>query len=223
MSSDDPLLKPHIRVAIVADHTVGGGGYLALRRLTLRNTYEDGTESRAYEYDVVERSALDAVVVALVTEEEPPRVCLRTATRPPLVLRRDACVPLPETLAAPVIWELPAGLVEAGERGEAGLRACAARETLEETGLAVPAERFALLGPSVFLSPGLIGERIHYLVATVDPSTRGMPTEDGSPTEEHAKVVFVALPDAIRACEDGRIEDAKTEVALRRLAARPRP
>jgi ADP-ribose pyrophosphatase len=221
--SSETFRKPHVEVAVLEDRTVGDGGYLALRRLTLQNAYEDGTKSRAYEYDVVERGALDAVVVALHTDETPPRVCLRTATRPPLVLRRDARIPLPEALTAPVIWELPAGLVEADEQGDAGLRACAARETLEETGLAVDPARFSALGPSVFLSPGLIGERIHYLTATVDPEARGVPTEDGSPTEEHAKVIFVALPEAIRACEDGRIEDAKTEVALRRLAARTRP
>ena len=71
--------------------------------------------------------------------------------------------------------------------------------------------------------PGVIGERIHFLVATVDPSVRGVPTEDGSPTEERAAILFVPLHEALAACEDGRVEDAKTEIALRRLRDRFRP
>jgi ADP-ribose diphosphatase len=43
---------------------------------------------------------------------------------------------------------------------------------------------------------------------------------DGSPLEEGADLRWRPLADAIAACERGDIEDAKTEIALRRLAAR---
>jgi ADP-ribose pyrophosphatase len=219
--SRDPWALPKVAVAIVDRHDAPPGEpFLEVRRVTLQNTYEDGETSRAYVYDVLHRKALDAVVIVLVTHETPMRVCIRSAIRPPLVVRRTAHIPIAETLTSPVLWEVPAGLVEADEHGEAGLRACAARETLEETGIEAAPEAFTSLGRSIFLSPGTLGERIHFLVATVDPDARGTPTEDGSPTEERAEVRFVPLHEALAACEDGRIEDAKTEVALRRLASR---
>ena len=120
-------------------------------------------------------------------------------------------------LGGPVI-ELPAGLVEPSERGEAGLRACAARETLEETGFALAPETFRPLGAPVFLSPGVLAERLYYFAAEVVPAERGAPTEDGTPVEARAAVRFFALADALEACDAGRIGDAKSELGLRRFA-----
>lgn len=221
MPPDEDWAHPPLEIVVVDDETERAPlGFLAMRRLRLQNVYEDGEKSRVYAYDVVERRALDAVVVLLVTRDEPARVCVRSAIRPPLAFRSTASLPMPETLTSPILWEIPAGLVESEERGEEGLRACAARETLEETGFVVAPDDFAFLGRSVFLSPGVLGERVHFLTAFVDPAHRGIPTEDGSPTEERARLRFVTLRDAIAACDDGHIEDAKTEVALRRLAAR---
>jgi transaldolase len=108
--------------------------------------------------------------------------------------------------------------VEPDEHGEAGLQRCSARETLEEVGLEVEPERFARLGTSVYLTPGLIAEKIHLLHARVDPGQAGEPSLDGSPVEERARIEWVPLAEALAACRDGRIEDIKTELALRRLA-----
>jgi len=194
-------------------------GFLRLRRLVLRNHYPEAEQSRAYRYDVVERDALDAVAIVLVSREDwSLRVCLRSATRPPLLLRRDARLPLPADDALS-LWEVPAGLVEVGEHGEAGLRECASRETLEETGLTVAPDAFTRLGPPLFLSPGVLAEQVHFLVAEVDPALAAAPTEDGSPVEERARVRFVTLAQAFQALDAGIVRDAKTEVALRRLAA----
>ena len=67
------------------------------------------------------------------------------------------------------------------------------------------------------LSPGVLAEKLHFFVAEVDPSTRGTPTEDGTPVEERAEVRFVTLDHALAACRDGRVADLKTETAIRRL------
>jgi ADP-ribose pyrophosphatase len=141
---------------------------------------------------------------------------LRSALRPPLAFRSTYALPIDDD-AEPVQWEVPAGLVERAERGEEGLARCASRETLEEVGLEVAPERFARLGPAACLSPGVMAEKIYFLVAEVDPALRTTPTEDGSPVEERAAVRFVALSDALDACRDGRIADVKTETAIRRL------
>jgi ADP-ribose pyrophosphatase len=193
-------------------------GFLRVRRLTLQNRYPDGSKSAVYRYDVVERDAIDAVAVVLEADGEAgPSVCLRSSLRPSLALRRGYALPVDEA-ATPVLWELPAGLVEAEERGESGLAACASRETLEEVGLAVRPEEFRRLGPPFFLSPGVVGEKVHLFVAKVDPSRVGTALGDGSPAEEFSESVFVPLEEALAATCDGRIEDVKTEVGLHRLA-----
>jgi ADP-ribose pyrophosphatase len=225
--SDDSLPElPNIAIDVVADHSAelrGDAGFLRLRRVTLQNRRPDGSRSRAYRYDLVERDAMDAVAIVLVAPSADGgalRVCLRSALRPPLAFRSGYALPLAEPAPHPVVWEVPAGLVEPDEHGEAGLRACAARETLEETGLAVAESSFSPLGPPVVLSPGVLAEKVHFFLAEVDPGAAGTPTEDGSPVEADAVVCFVPLHLALAAVRDGRVGDVKTEVALRRLAER---
>ena len=193
-------------------------GFLRLRRRRLRNRYADGTSSVPYLYDSVDRAAMDAVVLVL---HDGASVCVRSSLRPPVAFRHELSVPCDAHVSA-VLWELPAGLVEPREHGDAGLRACASRETLEETGLRVAPEAFEPLGPAVFLSPGVVAERLYYFVAKVDPTTRGRPTEDGTPVEARAEVRFVPFDELAAACDAGHIGDAKSEVGLRRLLARMR-
>lgn len=214
---------PRVSVEIVEDRTASARcdeGFLRLRRLVLRNVHDDGHRSADYRYDLVERDAMDAVAIVLVARDaQGTSICLRSALRPPLAFRPGYRLPLPEAEPTAVLWEIPAGLVEPDEHGESGLRACAARETLEEVGLSLAPDAFAPLGPAASLSPGVIGEKIHFLFAIVDPDQRGVPTEDGSPVEARAEVRFVAVGEALSAVRDGRIADLKTEVAVRRIAA----
>lgn len=213
--------RPRVEVTVVEDRSATARcdqGFLRLRRLVLQNRYDDGSASAEYNYDLVERDALDAVGIVLVAEgPSGPLVCLRSALRPPLAFRSTYALPLPEP-EGPVLWEVPAGLVEPSERGDEGLKACAARETMEEVGLALEPGAFERLGPAACLSPGVLAEKLHYFVARVDPSARTAPLEDGTPVEERAEVRFVPLEDALAACRDGRIADLKTETAIRRLA-----
>lgn len=224
--SDELDARPRVRIEVIEDRTAEARcdrGFLRLRRLTLVNRYDDGTESAHYAYDLVERDALDAVAIMLwsPSSDGTLRVCLRSSIRPPLAFRPSYALPLPEPReSSPVLWEVPAGLVEPHERGVEGLCACAARETLEEVGLVVDPSAFELLGPPACLSPGVLAEKLHFLAARVDWSARGAPTEDGSPVEERAALRLVAIDEALRACRDGRIADLKTETAIRRIAER---
>jgi ADP-ribose pyrophosphatase len=143
---------------------------------------------------------------------------VRSAIRPPLALRPGYALPIAPASADPTLYEIPAGLVEGDEHGEEGLRACAARETMEEVGLAIGADAFFRLGPGVFLSPGLTAEKLYFLAAEADPESATAPTLDGSPVEERAVVRWLTLDDALDACRSGALEDVKTEVAIRRLA-----
>lgn len=215
------LVRPKVSVIVVADRSVGARsdeGFIRVRRLTLKNRYEGDAESSEYAYDCVERNAMDAVgIVLYALDERGLRVCLRSSIRPPLAMRPRYSLPIPDVVGDPTLFEIPAGLVEEGEEGEEGLKACAARETMEEVGLDVEAHRFSRLGPATYLSPGLVAEKIHLFAAEVDPTSAVLPTMDGSPVEERATIRYLTIEDALAACRDGRLEDIKTEVALRRL------
>ncbi len=169
----------------------------------------DGRTSLPFAYDIATRASLDAVIMAAHHVHEGVRcVFLRSALRPPLALRT-----VPPAFDGS-LWELPAGLIDPGELP----REAAARELLEELGFPVEPGALQDLGPPTFPAPGFIAETHHFFHVEVDPRERGTPSEDGSVLEKDALVVDVPLAEALEHCRAGRIPDAKTELALRRLA-----
>jgi ADP-ribose pyrophosphatase len=88
---------------------------------------------------------------------------------------------------------------------------------MEEVGLEIAPDAFFRLGPGAYVSPGLSAEKLYFLAAEADPERAVAPTLDGSPVEEGALVRWISLPEALEACREGTLEDAKTEVAIRRL------
>jgi ADP-ribose pyrophosphatase len=195
-------------------------GFLQLRRQRLRARYEDGTESEPFAFDSVERTALDAVVVAPYFRDDSGQIViyLRSSLRPACAQRPLASRPLPEKDTLGTMWELPAGLLEPEECGAAGLAACGARELEEELGFDIAAEHFFPLGHATFPSGGVIGERHHFFRVAVSPHQRGKPSEDGSVLEQRAQIATLTLHEALALCRSGDLEDGKTEIALRRLA-----
>ena len=212
---------PRIGIELLREIARSGEGFLQVREVELRNRYADAAHSAAYRYFFVERRLLDAVALVLYRRSpNGPELILRSQLRPPLHFRADYDVPIPAVGTGAVQWEIPAGLVEQGEHGSAGLFARAREEAEEEVGLILPATRFRLLGQPTSLSPGLIAEKLHFVAAEVlreDPQC--MPTGDGHPVEERSQSVFVSLPSALRAIDEGLVHDIKTEVGIRRLAA----
>jgi ADP-ribose pyrophosphatase len=203
---------PTIRVDVAHDASADAravGGFLDVRRLELTLYFPDGSQSRPFKYDVATRAAIDAVVfVACFVEGGVSHVFLRSAVRPPCAVRT---VP---PLHDGGLWELPAGLIEADEDAAEA----AARELSEELGFQADAAAMRPLGEWTFPAPGVIGERHIFFYVRVDPATRVQPTEDGSALERFASIVSLPLADAIEHCRRGAIRDAKTELALRRLA-----
>ena len=144
-----------------------------------------------------------------VDEEEWPGIGTWEVFRP-----RDAAAVLPLTPEGDVllvrqfragarrsIEEIPAGLLDV--EGEAPA-SCAARELLEETGF-----RHASLEPlaAIHTSPGSSSELVHLFVAR----TRAERERDPEPGIE---VVRHPFPEALEAVRAGRIDDAKTALAL---------
>jgi ADP-ribose pyrophosphatase len=144
-----------------------------------------------------------------VDEEEWPAIGTWEVVRP-----KDAAAVLPLTPENDVllveqfragarrsIEEIPAGLLDLEGEDPAD---CAARELLEETGF-----RHASLEPlaHVHTSPGSSSELVHLFVARTHPEPERTP-------EEGIVVVRRPFADALARARTGRIDDAKTALAL---------
>jgi ADP-ribose pyrophosphatase len=217
--SEADLELPHIELEVTGDISPAvPPGFLRLRRRRLVAHYPDGSLSPEFVYDEVERRAIDAVIIAAHFERDSrPWVYLRSSVRPPLFFRDPSRSPVRET-GAGALWELPAGLIEPGEQSESGVLEAARRELEEEAGFALPVSRFRALGPSTLPAAGFIAERHFFVSVAVDPGERREPTLDGSALERFGRVIALPLAQGLALCASGRIEDAKTELGLRRLA-----
>lgn len=207
-------------LVVDSDELVGAGGFLAIRRLRLRNRRSDGSLSAPYTNDAVVRPyGQDAVVVAIFARVgDGVRVLVRDGLRPTVALGRDPSVaPLLEAPPGLFVTELVAGILEVGDRGEHGLAMRAAAETLEEAGFVVDPARVIILGAGALASPGALFEKEYFVAVEVDPAAQLAFAGDGSAMEEGATTRWLELDDAITACVRGEISDLKTEVGLRRL------
>ncbi len=198
-------------------------GFLRLSRLLVQNLYEDGSESKPYPCDLVSRRGTDAVTIALYQRLEGGRVRvgLRANLRPPVWLRRakDSLL-FPDREPCDLCYETVAGILEPSDQGqglEAALRLRAHAECREEVGLDVPPDSFEPLGPPSFPSPGITDEKVFFLAAEVDFSEARAPQGDGSVMEEVGGLVLMDLEAFLRGTTP---TDMKTDLALRRLAAR---
>ena len=208
-----------VELVVDSDEVVGQGGFLALRRLRLRNRRSDGSLSAQYVCDSIVRPyGQDAVVVAVYARGERVSVLLREGLRPTVFFGRDrAAAPLPEPVQQPFVTELVAGIIENDDRGESGLRIRAAHEVHEEAGFVVEPSAVELLGAGMYPTPGAMIEKFYFVAVEVDPAKQGPLHGDGSPMEDGATTRWLALDDAIAMCVRGEIVDMKTEMGLRRL------
>ncbi len=197
-------------------------GFLRVKRLRCRNRREDGSFSRDYRVDVVDRPIPDAVAVLVWRRADAGlEVLTRKTLRPAAYFRRKLPLPVEDPPSGYLtLEELVAGVLEADDQGEAGLRRRAAAETLEEAGIRVDAAEVEILGGAFFLAPGVLSEKIHATAVEVT----GLPTErpegDGSPLEEGASLHWWPIEELLDACRTGRVEDAKTEICVARFLAR---
>jgi ADP-ribose pyrophosphatase len=211
---------PNIDLEIVSERKSPPGTFLRSVHRVCRTRDREGRASREFLYDEVDRNALDAVVIVPHFLVGGPsgehHIVLRSALRPPVVLRNEARSPVSHP-GKNSLWEVPAGLVEEDDGKQEDLIEAAARELLEETGFHCLPENLHSLGPPSFPSPGVIGERHFFFRVEVDPQAQIAPSLDGSPLEEAGELVAVPLSCALQAAADGQLADAKTELALRRL------
>lgn len=210
-----------VAIDIVEDRTESMGpdeGFLRFRRLILRNRHDDGSVSEPYPCDMVSRMHVDAVAVLIYdVRDGVTRVALRTGVRPPLYFRPGKGIPHSDASEEIMLTEMVAGLLESEDAGPGGVERRGAMECMEEAGYDVDPDDLQPIGAPMFATPGCADERVHYRCVETDLDVRGAATGDGSVMEEAGDVVVLELDEAIRRCRDGRIRDAKTELALLRL------
>lgn len=146
------------------------------------------TDGKAFEAEIVEHN--EAVVV--VALPQPGSVILVGQYRYPL---------------ARVLWEVPAGSMDAGESVEEA----AARELREETGYS--ARHLRRLW-SAYSAPGFCNELLHFVVA--EELTLGVPDPDA---DEDIEVRTFGVEQAWAMVERDELPDAKTQIALAALRA----
>ncbi len=104
------------------------------------------------------------------------------------------------------ILEAPAGKVEPGEDHYD----CGVRELSEETGYS--ADKIEYLG-FAYPSPGCMTERIHLYIA------RNLTEGESHPDEgEHVEVKKFKFEEALKMCDEGKMDDAKTAILILRAA-----
>ncbi len=215
-----------VELEVIHDQIHGNSGdFLRVRRLRLRNRRDDGSHSDEYLCDFVVRpKGPDAVVVVLWrrAEDGTVEVLLRSGLRPAVWFGREpGTLPIDDDARTMWMTEVVAGILEDGDRGEAGVRRRAALEAWEEAGVRVDPAAMELLGAPTFPTPGSMPEQYWLLATELGAAAVQHEAEgDGSPMEHGAVTRWSTLDAAIDDCVAGRIRDAKTELALRRLRDR---
>ncbi len=198
-------------------------GFLQLRRLWARNRRADGSHSPTYRIDVVDRPKLDAVAVLVWRRGSKGLEFLtRTQLRPAAYFRAGKHAVMPDERDWLFCEEIVAGLLEPSDEGELALRARAAEEVFEEAGLRVSADEVQLLGAPFFVAPGILSEKIFLSHVEVTGRPEVSPEGDGSPLEEGSTLRWRSKEALFEAIARGELQDAKTELALRRFADLPR-
>jgi ADP-ribose pyrophosphatase len=153
------------------------------RKIQVAVEESEGADGRTVRRDVV----LHPGAVAVLPLVDAGHVCLLRNHRP---------------VVGEVLWEIPAGTLEAGEAVEAA----AVRELAEETGYRAGRWQKLL---AFYPSPGVLDERTH-LFAAHDLTPGAMRPE----ADEQLEPQVVSLAQALAWVQDGTIRDAKTLIAL---------
>lgn len=201
-------------------------GFVNLERFVAINEYDDGSFSREYNCDIINRSGKDAVIIVAYAYINNQINVLMISNFRPVVYYREKVMTNknPEDIDEHIInfLEFPAGMLEEDEVNDKnynnGIKRCAKRELEEETGYSVDIKNIHILGHRYYSSSGIITERIN--IATCD-ITNLKPKKDietdGSVMEENIESFFVPFDKAMAWCKDGVIKNAGTEIGLNRL------
>jgi len=200
---------PQINLLKQEKNTEGEPPFLKVKRGWFRLSYPNGDKSEQCLLDSIERKNYDASLIICHEVIDSARVVyLRSCIRPAISMRFSGMGNL---------WELPAGLIEQDETPAEA----AARECLEELGFPAEAEGMKSLGEFSMTMPSILAERLYFFEYEIPYGMkRKEPSGDGHALERNAKIMPVAISNAMGAIRRGELKDMKTEIAIRRFAER---
>ena len=195
-----------------------------VRRDYVDVSYDDGTSHRVEADTVVRRlPGVDAVVVGIYRRgRNGVEVLLRHTLRPAAILRSSCRTPVPEDDVVTVL-EAVAGKIEVEDEGAAGVLRRAAAETGEEAGIHMSDDMFKMSGMPAMASGGYSMEKLWFVLVDATGQEQKDPSTDGSAAEKGCWCEWFTLSCALTMCVDGRVQDMKTELVLRRMADSVRP
>ena len=201
-------------------------GFVNLERFVAINEYDDGTFSREYNCDIINRKGRDAVIIVPYTYIDNQIHVLMINTFRPVVYYREKVMTgkNPEDIDEHIMnfLEFPARILEEDKMNDKnpsnGIKKCAQRELEEETGYSVELKNVHVLGHRYYSSSGIITERINIATCDITGITPKKEIKtDGSVMEESIETFFVPFDKAMKWCKDGVIKNAGTEIGLNRL------
>jgi ADP-ribose pyrophosphatase len=213
----------HVKdIAILEDFTSTARcdeGFLHVRRLRAQNLRADGSTSKEYRIDVIDRPRLDAVAVLVwrMNSAGEREYFTRQQLRPAAHFRAQKKQTVVDGRSHLFCEEIVAGLLEPTDEGEPGMRQRAAKEVFEEAGFQVDATQIKSLGFPFFVAPGIISEKIFLFSVDVTGLKKSEAQGDGSPLEEGSEWQFRSEHSLASAIASGEIQDAKTELAMTRF------
>jgi len=195
-----------------------GRGFLVLRRLRVRNEYEDGRLSRPYGFEMVERRGIDSVALIPFRHRRGKFwILIKAGFRPALFLRGLRRAPGERIRSRTLTFEAVAGSLEPDEWTDSQIDRRALAELEEETGFRAKPTDLLSLGAGFFPSHGQCTEKIHLRGVRLDRRRHQAPRGDGSINESETWTLWVEALDLMSRCRRGEIEDPKIEIGVLRL------
>lgn len=184
-------------------------GFVTLERFIAINEYDDGSFSKEYNCDIINRKGSDAVIIVPYAYiDNQMHVLMIKNFRPVVyykekVLNNKSAGEIDENIMS--FLEFPAGMLEEDELNmkdsNMGIRKCAQRELEEETGYSVNIKNIKVLGHQYYSSSGIITERINIATCDITGLKPKKVKTDGSVMEENIDSFFVEFTEAIKWCK----------------------
>ncbi len=207
---------------IVRQFQSGRGRFLSLKRMRVRNEYEDGHVSRSYDFEMVERRGIDSVaLIPFRHTRGRVWILIKAGFRPALFQRGLRRAPGEGIRPRSLTFEAVAGSLEPGEWTDAHIDRRALAGLGGETGFHAKPAALITLGAGFFPSHGQCTEKIHLRGVRLDRRGQTPPRGDGSVNESETWTLWVEALDLLGRCRKGEIEDPKVEIGVLRLLECP--
>ncbi len=195
------------------------GSFLKHSIFEVRHIYSNGKKSKKYNYEVVSRKGNDSVVVIIYCFENGEiLIGLKNQLRIAKAVRSSSKKKIEIPLKKCLLLEAIAGSLEDNEKSFSKITKRVKTEIFEEAGYDVRQKDIVSLGPPFYTSLGQSTEKIYPFALKIEKKEKKKFYGDGSLIEkESGEINFFPVKKVLQLIQRGKIQDAKTEIAVLRL------